>query len=112
MALVCELFFVMSSRVLVSRVKLLEVYPIATATANAHVYLAQLLYLRCTLANLLPKDLFPPPVQWVPANCILEVDDVTKEWLWKQKFDLIHMRLLLGAFTPEERDAVYKSCYE
>lgn len=99
-------------RVLVSQVNFLEAYHVATATANSHVFLAQPLHLRCILANLLSQDLYPPPVQWVPANCILEVDDVTKEWLWKQKFDLIHMRLLLGAFTPEERDAVYKSCYE
>lgn len=57
-------------------------------------------------------DLYPPPAPWVPPNCVLQVDDVTREWLWQKKFDLIHMRLLLGAFTPTERDAVYKSCYE
>lgn len=57
-------------------------------------------------------DLYPPPVGWVPPNCILEVDDVLEEWTWRQKFDLIHMRLLLGAFTPEEWGKVYKKCYE
>jgi hypothetical protein len=57
-------------------------------------------------------DLYPPPVGWVPPNCILEVDDVLEEWTWRQKFDLIHMRLLLGAFTPEEWGNVYKKCYE
>lgn len=36
-------------------------------------------------------DLFPPPHNWVPPNCVLEVEDVSKEWTWKQKFDLIHM---------------------
>jgi hypothetical protein len=54
-------------------------------------------------------DLYPPPVGWVPPNCILEVDDVLEEWTWRQKFDLIHMRLLLGAFTPEEWGKVYKN---
>ncbi|PCG99219.1 Hypothetical protein PENO1_054300 [Penicillium occitanis (nom. inval.)] len=56
-------------------------------------------------------DLYPPPVGWVPPNCILEVDDVLEEWTWRRKFDLIHMRLLLGAFTPEEWDDVYRKCY-
>lgn len=36
-------------------------------------------------------DLFPPPHNWVPPNCVLEVEDVSKEWTWRQKFDLIHM---------------------
>lgn len=37
-------------------------------------------------------DLFPPPQQWVPPNCILEVDDILKPWAWQHKWDLIHMR--------------------
>ncbi|KAJ5123987.1 uncharacterized protein N7515_007812 [Penicillium bovifimosum] len=27
-------------------------------------------------------DLFPPPVNWVPPNCVLEVDYVLREWIW------------------------------
>lgn len=57
-------------------------------------------------------DLFPPPVTWMPPNCVFEVDDVTKEWTWHEPFDFIHMRLMLGAFTPDEWDDVYKQCYE
>ncbi|KAG4429480.1 hypothetical protein IFR05_015043 [Cadophora sp. M221] len=57
-------------------------------------------------------DLYPPPALWVPPNCIFQVDDVTQEWTWRKQFDLIHLRLLLGAFTPEERDRVYKECYD
>ncbi|CAG8057235.1 unnamed protein product [Penicillium salamii] len=56
-------------------------------------------------------DLFPPPVSWLPPNCILEVDDVTKEWTWQQPFDLVHMRLLDAAFTPEENEEVLYQCY-
>ncbi|KAJ5100602.1 hypothetical protein N7456_006654 [Penicillium angulare] len=56
-------------------------------------------------------DLYPPPVSWVPPNCILEVDDVLQEWTWHQPFDLIHMRLLDGAFTHEETDKLYKQIY-
>ncbi|KFY84758.1 hypothetical protein V500_09021 [Pseudogymnoascus sp. VKM F-4518 (FW-2643)] len=57
-------------------------------------------------------DLYPPPVTWVPPNCIFEVDDITQEWTWHNKFDLIHLRLLLGAFKPEEWATLYRRCYD
>lgn len=57
-------------------------------------------------------DLYPPPVEWVPPNCLFELDDILEEWTWKEPFDLIHMRFMLGAFTPTEWDSVYKQCYE
>ncbi|KXG51842.1 uncharacterized protein PGRI_092350 [Penicillium griseofulvum] len=56
-------------------------------------------------------DLFPPPGDWLPPNCIMEVDDVLQHWTWRQPFDLIHMRQLIGAFTPEEWDALFSQCY-
>lgn len=65
-----------------------------------------------TVATVRGVDLYPPPVSWVPPNCILEVDDILEDWTYRQPFDLIHMRLLLGAFTPEEWDRVYRQCYE
>jgi len=57
-------------------------------------------------------DLYPPPVEWVPPNCLFELDDILEKWTWKEPFDLIHMRLMLGAFMPAEWDSVYKQCYE
>ncbi|CAI7652202.1 unnamed protein product [Penicillium discolor] len=57
-------------------------------------------------------DLFPPPGDWLPPNCIMEVDDVLQEWTWRQPFDLIHMRQLIGAFTPVEWDGLFAQCYE
>ncbi|KAJ5355683.1 hypothetical protein N7517_010292 [Penicillium concentricum] len=57
-------------------------------------------------------DLFPPPGEWIPPNCIMEVDDVLQEWTWRQPFDLIHMRQLIGAFTPEEWDGLFSQCYK
>lgn len=70
------------------------------------------------MADMLPDtlvrgvDLFPPPVTWIPPNCILEVDDVLEDWTWRDKFDLIHIRHGLGAFTPAEWDRLYSQCYE
>ena len=57
-------------------------------------------------------DLFPPPVAWIPPNCILEVDDVLREWTWREKFDLIHLRIIQCAFTPKETRELLKKCYD
>ena len=57
-------------------------------------------------------DLFPPPGEWLPPNCIMEVDDILQKWTWRDPFDLIHLRHMLGSFTPEEWDIVYKQCYK
>lgn len=48
----------------------------------------------------------------MPPNCALEVDDVLKPWVWTPKFDLVHLRWMLGSFTPEEWDGLYKQAYE
>ena len=64
------------------------------------------------LATVRGVDLFPPPVTWVPPNCVLEVDDVQRPWTWKEPFDLIHIRQLLGSFTPEGWRDLYQQCYE
>ena len=65
-----------------------------------------------SIATVRGVDLFPPPVNWLPPNCILEVDDVLQEWTWREPFDLIHLRNLDCAFTTEETNKVYKQCYE
>lgn len=57
-------------------------------------------------------DLTPPPQSFVPMNCVLEVDDCSKEWQWNKKFDLVHMRYLAGSFTPEGFNKLYKQAYE
>ncbi|KAJ5692353.1 hypothetical protein N7462_001776 [Penicillium macrosclerotiorum] len=57
-------------------------------------------------------DLFPPPVAWMPPNCVLEVDDVQQDWTWHEQFDLIHMRIMIGSFDDPEWDILYKQCYD
>ncbi|KAJ5110278.1 hypothetical protein N7532_002923 [Penicillium argentinense] len=57
-------------------------------------------------------DLFPPPVTWMPPNCVFEVDDVLREWTWREPFDFIHIRLMYGAFPPEGWDQLYKQAYD
>ena len=57
-------------------------------------------------------DLFPQPVNWLPPNCIMEVDDILQKWTWRHPFDLIHMRQLIGAFTPVEWDSLFTQCYK
>ncbi|KAJ5682496.1 hypothetical protein N7462_005661 [Penicillium macrosclerotiorum] len=64
------------------------------------------------IATVRGVDLFPPPVSWLPPNCIMEVDDVLKEWTWRQPFDLIYLRQMIGAFTIPEWEAIFKQCYD
>ncbi|KAJ6003805.1 hypothetical protein N7540_012945 [Penicillium herquei] len=57
-------------------------------------------------------DLFPPPISWVPPNCVLEVDDILQPWTYNEKFDLIHLRILACAFSPKETDKLMKQIYD
>lgn len=57
-------------------------------------------------------DLSPPPHSWVPPNCVLEVDDISKPWTWKNTWDLIHMRYMTGAFDAAGFEALYKQAFE
>ncbi|KAJ5770169.1 uncharacterized protein N7511_002220 [Penicillium nucicola] len=57
-------------------------------------------------------DLFPPPITWVPPNCILEVDNVLEDWTWNVPLDLIHMRGMTASFEPQEWNRVYQQCYD
>lgn len=57
-------------------------------------------------------DLFPPPVTWMPPNCVLEVDNALQEWTWREQFDLIHMRIMIGSFEPQEWNQIYKKIYD
>lgn len=65
-----------------------------------------------TLAVVRGVDLFPPPATWVPPNCVFEVDDISRDWTWKESFDLIHMRIMEGALTNEESKQLYEKCFE
>lgn len=70
-----------------------------------------------------------PPRQFTAPNCIFEVDDIGRDCgrpsssrsspslihftgTWNHKFDLVHMRHLLGAFSHAGFDALYRRIYE
>lgn len=46
----------------------------------------------------------------VPPNCRFEVDDIEKEWLWEQKFDLIFARSMSGSISSWE--SFFQKAYE
>lgn len=48
-------------------------------------------------AEIKGTDLSPIQPSSVPPNCLFEIDDYNKEWEYKNKFDLIHTRELLGS---------------
>ncbi|KAJ5083679.1 hypothetical protein N7456_013106 [Penicillium angulare] len=70
------------------------------------------------VADMLPNsyvrgvDLYPPPIDWTPPNCIFEVDDILEEWTWRESFDLIHMANMIGSFDSSEWERVYQQCYD
>lgn len=64
------------------------------------------------IATVRGVDIFPPPVTWMPPNCVFEVDDVLREWTWREPFDFIHLRLMYGAFDPAGWEKVYKQAFE
>ncbi|KAN0120251.1 S-adenosyl-L-methionine-dependent methyltransferase [Hyaloscypha variabilis] len=49
-------------------------------------------------ASVLGTDLSPIQPVFVPPNCRFEVDDAEDDWLYEEKFDYIHGRLLAMCF--------------
>ncbi|OBR02190.1 TAM domain methyltransferase [Colletotrichum higginsianum IMI 349063] len=43
-------------------------------------------------------DLSPIQPDFVPPNCSFELDDVEKEWTWKEPFDFIFFRNMIASF--------------
>jgi hypothetical protein len=46
----------------------------------------------------------------MPPNCIFEIDDIEELWMYSFKFDLIHMRMMVG--TAADWPRCFKQCYE
>lgn len=57
-------------------------------------------------------ELFPPPHTWAPSSCLFEVDDVPQEWTYREPFDLIQIKQLLVALTPNQTDDLHKRGYD
>lgn len=55
-------------------------------------------------------DLSPIQPTWVPPNLKFEIDDYNIDWLDTNKYDLIHLREVLG--TSPSFPALYKSIYK
>jgi trans-aconitate methyltransferase len=53
-------------------------------------------------------DLSPIQPSWVPPNATFEVDDFNLEWEDDEKYDMIHMRELLG--SVKDWVLLYKKC--
>lgn len=47
-------------------------------------------------------DLSPIQPAFVPPNCKFEVDDWESEWTFKQKFDIIHARMMVGSMADPQ----------
>ena len=48
-------------------------------------------------AEVIGTDLSPIQPQWTLPNCKFEIDDYEQPWTFKQKFDFVHGRMLVGS---------------
>ncbi|KAK1983160.1 methyltransferase domain-containing protein [Colletotrichum cereale] len=62
-------------------------------------------------ATVIGVDLSPIQPGFVSPNCSFEVDDVEKEWMWKEPFDFIFARNMYGSFSswPDVIAQAYKN---
>ncbi|KAB5559590.1 S-adenosyl-L-methionine-dependent methyltransferase [Coniochaeta sp. 2T2.1] len=60
-------------------------------------------------SDVLGTDLSPIQPEYVPPNCRFEVDDAEDVWVFNDKFDYIHSRYMVAAFS--DWPAVFRSCY-
>lgn len=51
-----------------------------------------------TTAQVIGIDLSPIQPTWIPPNVQFLVDDIEDTWHYRQKFDLIHSRMMVGSF--------------
>lgn len=54
-------------------------------------------------AFVIGTDLSPIQPMLIPVNCQFEIDDAEEPWVYSQKFDLIHARLLFLCFESPDR---------
>ncbi|KAF4962544.1 hypothetical protein FSARC_9322 [Fusarium sarcochroum] len=54
-------------------------------------------------AEVIGTDLSPIQPDWIPANCVFEVDDFEDPWVYKKPFDYIHARELEGCIADEDK---------
>ncbi|KXS96852.1 hypothetical protein AC578_7401 [Pseudocercospora eumusae] len=61
-------------------------------------------------SEIVGTDLSPIQPQFVPPNCKFEIDDFNCDWTFKQKFDFIHARALVG--TSKDYPAIIRQSFE
>lgn len=59
---------------------------------------------------MLGTDLSPIQPEYVPPNCRFEIDDADDEWIFTHKFDYIHSRFMIGAFSNFPR--IFGYCFD
>lgn len=59
--------------------------------------------LRHPSAQVLGTDLSPIQPEFVPPNCRFEVDDADDEWVYSERFDYVHLRMMFHCFRDHPR---------
>ncbi|KAG8417365.1 hypothetical protein J3458_004875 [Metarhizium acridum] len=61
-------------------------------------------------AEVIGTDLSPTLPNWVPPNCIFELDDASQDWTFPDNtFDYIHIRFMAGCFKDWTK--LYSECF-
>ncbi|OLN97561.1 hypothetical protein CCHL11_00993 [Colletotrichum chlorophyti] len=60
-------------------------------------------------AEVIGVDLSPIQPEWMPPNCVFEIDDLEKPWTWTKPFDYVHCRSMEGCF--QDRSKILKKVY-
>ncbi|KAK4443478.1 S-adenosyl-L-methionine-dependent methyltransferase [Podospora aff. communis PSN243] len=61
-------------------------------------------------AEVIGVDLSPVQPEFVPPNCIFEIDDLEKDWTWSKPFDFIFSRFMTGSFA--DNGAIVKKAFD
>ncbi|KAN0091873.1 S-adenosyl-L-methionine-dependent methyltransferase [Hyaloscypha variabilis] len=61
-------------------------------------------------SQVLGVDLSPIQPAFLPPNCTFEVDDIEEPWIYKFKFDFLHLGFMLGSLSDWPK--CFRQCYE
>ncbi|ORY68834.1 S-adenosyl-L-methionine-dependent methyltransferase [Pseudomassariella vexata] len=60
-------------------------------------------------ARIIGTDLTPIQPDYVPPNVIFEIDDCLQEWRFRELFDFVHLRCMLGSIRDFKDDIAVKA---
>ncbi|ORY64360.1 S-adenosyl-L-methionine-dependent methyltransferase [Pseudomassariella vexata] len=90
----------------IDKIKMTHALDVGCGTANWSIEFAELY----PHVQVIGTDLSPIQPRYAPSNCTFYIDDATKEWMFYERFDYIHLRALTMGITDWDKlvDQAYK----